>query len=514
MPIERFQAPRRGTALRVAPLAVEKDQAYELENLLTDRPGKVVVRGPFGPAEEVYTTANNYYSSYWRFDENVMVGDKHVQRVASDNFGVNSVAGIVTANTITTRSTRVGDYAYGIGIKSFGSAFGSVLQWDGTAAAPTQQSNCPYQAADVCSHLERLFTGGGRTPGTGPASTAYPLNKLHWTDVGGPVAGTLAEWQDDVSGLVNEIQVGSAGDPIVALASLPRQLVIFKANSIYVALGDSPSSFTLRRVLNSSGCLNARSVLVSDDRCFFVNSDGYLMLYDGASFTSLGGPRWFGDATNIVRLANDYYLMHGDVEALALSETWLVHLPTQAWSKVTMSTNIIYGALSAANPRMLLSTETGKPMIFDGQHIRCIDVLTSATDAELTARESIATDPATYELIAGKITTRLSRLTEPLTRTVVRRVYVDHQTQSDGVGSALPEWFVTVKDAAGTIKGSFTIPAAAASTSIRATTEQDVLVESAEAMVTMEYQSDAAPAESAFAEVHDIWLEHEQAQRF
>lgn len=48
----------------------------------------------------------------------------------------------------------------------------------------------------------RLFVAGGTVSGTGAP------NRLLFSDPGGPTAGALSDWQDNVSGLTNQIEVG------------------------------------------------------------------------------------------------------------------------------------------------------------------------------------------------------------------------------------------------------------------------------------------------------------------
>jgi hypothetical protein len=528
MPVERFLAPTAGISLESAPTALTKTEALELENLLTDRVGKVVLRGPLGVAHSMFGAAAlfQHLSGVWRFGRYVMLDSfgtsAHTRkRWAADDLlaGGTNVAHAVTGPMLG-RSVRVGDFAYGVET-SFDpflpAAVGRVLRWAGGTAEPVPYTSGPRRAqqADgtfgaIAAHLERVFIANADAPGAPGVNVA---NGLFWSDVGGPVTDAAASWQDNVSGLVNQIRVGSAGDPITGLASMSRQLVIFKNSSIYAALGDSPSNFTVRRVTNTLGCSYPGSILVFNDICVFLSRDE-LILYDGTTFTPLGRPPgWTAEvawASQIEALPNDYLLVSD-----GRNQPWLFHLPTRAWVQISAPATVLGDPQSVDDARFWLgSNERGDTVVMDEAYIREANALTPR-DLPLGTtfgRDAIRTDPEQYELIAGRWKTRVARLSLPFSKAAVRRVSLDHNTKSDGADSTLPEWNVDIKAADGTSLFSTNVEAAADAGQVSMRATEEVNAEANEITVETTYQAAGTPAQST-AELHDVWVEYEPAQK-
>jgi hypothetical protein len=526
MPVERFYAPTDGVALESAPTALSKTQALELENLLGDQAGRAMLRGPLGWSADMFGAAPLYQhiSGVWRHGRSIMIDSfgtsAHTRKrwLADGVLSGGSDVPITTTGPMLGKSARIGDYAYGI--ETFFDPFlpaavGRVLRWDGSLAQPVAYTSGPRQAqqADgvfgaIAAHLERLFIANATVPGT---TTPIVVNALYWSDVGGPVTDAASSWQDDVSGLVNQARVGSAGDPITGLASLPRNLVIFKNSSIYAALGDSPSSWTIRRITNTLGCPHPGSIIVINDVCVFMSRDE-LVMFDGSSFTPLGRPPdWtHTDAQmQIEALPRDYLLLSDGFE-----QPWMFHLPTRSWSKIQVPQTVLGDPPSVDAARFWLgSNELGNTVIMDEKYIRECDTLTlrSQPDASYLGRE-VVRDSSGDALIAGRWKTRLARLALPFAKARITRLSVDHNTKSDGADSTLPEWNVAIKAADGTTLFSTDVEAAAdvGQVSMRAT--EDVNTEVTEIAVETTYQVAGSPAVST-AELHDIWVEYEPAQK-
>lgn len=218
-------------------------------------------------------------------------------------------------------------------------------------------ANAPMAAQDVTAYLSRLFVLGGAAPGSAPASLAVKHSTLWWSDTGGPLTRVLAEWEDDVSGLVNQIQVGDEDptDPGVGLGRLPTALVIFKRRSMWALRGTAPSNFTDRRVA-LVGCLDARSIVECHDTVYWLSEQGF-MSYDGSTLTNLSRqiqPTLLAAADQSVGvggvpggtavatvLPNDYiYLAIGRRDTDTQLFSGLYHIPTGAWVNLSSAAQV------------------------------------------------------------------------------------------------------------------------------------------------------------------------------
>lgn len=214
-------------------------------------------------------------------------------------------------------------------------------------------SNAPMAAQDVTTYLSRLFVLGGAAPGSAPASLTIKNSTLWWTDPGGPLTRVLAEWQDDVSGLVNQLQVGDddLADPGVALARLEGILLVLKRHTLWAVRGTSPSNFTVRRIDNV-GCLDPRSVVEYRGAVYWLSEQGF-MVYDGATVRNLSRaiqPSLLAAADQSVGVggvpggtAIAYYLPNGYIRlSIGRRDTntqlfdGLLHVPSGAWSTLTV----------------------------------------------------------------------------------------------------------------------------------------------------------------------------------
>jgi hypothetical protein len=511
MALERFQAPAAGAALyRSANL--DKNEALELANVLVDRPGKLSVRGPFGDAGELLAAADaETPSGVWKLGDKVMVSYRTAddKLLASPGSALSTVAG---GPALDSPSARVGEYAYGM------SDAGNVLQWGGTGA-PTSMTNGPKSSGvvAVAAHLERLFVADATVPGT---STPVVGNAVFYSDLGGPVTDAATSWKDDTSGLVNQIDVGSS-EAIWAMASMARQLLVFKKNAIHTLLGDTPSNFVARKVADSVGCVTPESVLVVDDHCFFMSNYDELMVYDGTSLTPLGRPAGLVPAAasqsfdwTICKLPNNHLLVTDGVTI------WTFYIPTRAWVLVSAPTTVLAAPGSPGGRFWATANENGFPYLIDTTHIRpayqLTDIRPTSAAGTVTARgrDPLAADPTSYALIEAKWTSRLARLALPLTKSVLSRLTVDHNTQCDGTGTAVPEWRVEVQDRSGTVLTSTDVAAEAinASVAYMRTTAECRGCEATEATIVVEFQCAAEPA-TCNAELQDVWLEYAPAQQ-
>lgn len=107
--------------------------------------------------------------------------------------------------------------------------------------------------------------------------------RLYWSAVAGD-GRTIEDWLSvegsaDASG--GYVEIGEAsGDPIVGLAFLSSQILIFKRYSVYRMYGDRPSNYTIERVENSSRPMSNAGAVVKYDTPFYLTLDG-ISYYDG-----------------------------------------------------------------------------------------------------------------------------------------------------------------------------------------------------------------------------------------
>ena len=127
----------------------------------------------------------------------------------------------------------------------------------------------------LAAYRSRLFAAGdGSCP-----------NRLYWSKL--PRGSRTIESWGEESGSVNvsggHTEIGaSAGDPIVGLAALSNQLLIFKKRSLYRLIGDKPSNFTVERIDSDVETAAYTSLVMSGDMLYFMTKGG-LCRFNGVS---------------------------------------------------------------------------------------------------------------------------------------------------------------------------------------------------------------------------------------
>jgi hypothetical protein len=151
-------------------------------------------------------------------------------------------------------------------------------------------TSTPRGGMDITAYQNRLWMAGGiDIPGAG---TTFDPNALYFTQnplaYGGGVAA--ADWQDPISGLTNKIIIGGdSNDFIRALARLHTQaLLILRNNSIYILRGTTTSNYTVTPVSLQQGCLDARSVVETDEGVYFIGRQGLIMC-NGVKTVNMSG---------------------------------------------------------------------------------------------------------------------------------------------------------------------------------------------------------------------------------
>lgn len=564
MAVERIEPAYDGLDTDGAPDAIAKTRAPVLENFLVDRPGLLPIRGPINDPIAIYSGGVVAKPlGVWAHNDNLLVSFKSnsptavrdpwvgpYRRVAAAAeygnpvatiYHVDLVSGTVTPISISGNpqfapgicSTRLGDYTWGIGYQaatSFSANGGihklySLLRWDGTAVAPTVVANGPTSAQSVRAHLNRLFVGGACAPFT----LTYSPNSIFWSDHRGPLSGTLAEWQDDASGLTNEIVVDSndPSDCIVALAKVRGALCVLKRHSVHMLLGDTPSSFVVRPVSTDVGCIDPRSVVEYSDGVFFMSERGF-MHFDGVTLTNttdnlrssitsaavnaVGDRGVDGGRVVAGLLPNDYILVSVGVTPNTAAGSdmticGLYHPPRRAWASLTSD------AMSCQRPVALARTLT-RTVVLDEQTAFQADALT-APEIAAEAERGFDVGRAGDEAIPARWYSKLARLSQSFHASAVQRLAVDYTFTVDGAADdASGGWTVSLVDGRGNVLVTPTQVPAQGDPSSHAYRRQfltDVYGEADDAQLRVEWSGPATALKDA--SIFQSHIEYEAAQR-
>lgn len=292
-------------------------------------------------------------------------------------------------------------------------------------------------------------------------------SNLNFTDENGPLNDLASDWQDDATGLVNKIVVDSNdSDSGVALAKCRDNLVIFKRNSIHVLYGYSPSTFNLRPLTRSMGCLDQRSIVETVDGVYWLSQQGY-MYYDGSNITNMSallsnsllveGDLAVGDngvdggRAVAASLSNNYILLSISRQTFSSGAQpnrfcALLHTPTGRWSR------FVSDSTSLPAP-----VEVGKTLnyswICDGSRFIKVNQITRPEAANANQRGidvvTITGTPTTTR-INSVWHSRVLPLASPGLSAQLHRILVDHAfTVVSGDNNTTVGWYVSVYDAEG-----------------------------------------------------------------
>lgn len=396
---------------------------------------------------------------------------------------------LVASSTPGPSSTRVGGKVYGIQYYNLTSVLYNggyhwltqLQRWDGTSAAPTAYTNAPRGAQAVKSHYTRLFVLGGRNPdGSG---TLQP-NSLWFSD---PIAGsdlpdTVAAWQNDASGLVNQIQVDAddVNDFGVALAKVGDDLAIFKRQSIYVLRGYSPDTFVLRPFSKSVGCIDPRSVVEFDDGCYFMSEHGY-MWFDGSQIVPVaehlrsdqlalalemvGDHGVDGGYCNAHHLGENYLMLNigrNPLESVDVTEplySAMMYIPDGSWT--TFSSGLLVGDMPIMGDRTL-----SREFLVDEGKVYLATTLTAPELEQDESKRGLDTDSdsGTTIPILAEVFWRVIGGGFPFYKQQLSRLFVDYNFQVSGAASDGDDdgWQLSLVDANGdALLTPFQVPAQA-----------------------------------------------------
>lgn len=221
-------------------------------------------------------------------------------------------------------------------------------------------ANAPRACQGLAKYAERLWCAGGVAP-----STATPLRPHSlWFTNPAQDSNVLASWQTDA--INNEIVVGEerTDDWIMGLAATGRYMLILKRASIHVLTGYSQDSFQIRELTRSTGCVDPRSIVVSEDSVYWLADSG-LYQFDGsevrlvsqrvtpslAAALSTYTARTISPASGaayVTPVRNNYLLVSvgksnfetgGGTQTVGFQA--LYHMPTGRWSKFEVNTSFL-----------------------------------------------------------------------------------------------------------------------------------------------------------------------------
>lgn len=491
---ELLPAPWKGMASADAPDAIDKSEAVLLENMLPGSAGLLRLRGPIGRNVRTPTswTAGSLAQSFWVY--NSTLADQDLEWVllqrdavsdstyyefeiaegnAEDNF-TNLGGGTYDSSAMAEamRSMQLGSLTYG-GVKAIetGPPVSSVIKlykwkpdesiWTGGSARTfTEVTNAPYDFKGLAVHLNRLFVLGGSVPGT--TTPAYDAN-LYLSDQDGPDAGTLAQWQDDSSSVVNQIQVLPNGvDTGVGMAHVGRDLALLFRRSIWMLRGQTPSTFQAQQFTAEYGCVSDSSILEYGAGFFFASDHGY-MYCDGVTIQEVSAPirtdfklvldQASDNATDFTRRVSAAYVGNNTITVCVgngssgTTKTWLYHVPSGTWSEVTVNTNII----TIGTPVQVVRTATNVAY-WNGTSFFTANHIADASPPDELGAASLGLDSpdeftTTYR-VPAKIYYRLAKLASPYQMARIERVMLDYMLESD---SATDGWSLQLRDGAGTV---------------------------------------------------------------
>jgi hypothetical protein len=452
------RAPWQGVDLVSAPSVMRSDKGTSVVNFLPGRPGKLVLRGPI--YQGVAATPHGTTPGFWGFDRWALFSraDGNLQRV-ENLAGINlsaSFAPPVAGMLLSRRHTLTPDGFRAVGVAIDASFQPTKLyKWDGGAAAvnvvPINNGPTGADIQDVTTWLSRVIVLGGVPPGGGSSS----IRALYWTDPSWDGTDTLVKWQDDVSGLTNQLVLDEAAH---TLAVYNGALYVLGNTGIQVVRGSAPSNWNVRKVSNlgcvvgragtnaNSGGFSTTTAVVAEEGIYYVSTNG-VALFDGVQSTVISEPvrSLFSSLESLAELSilDDEWL---HVLPSAGNRWFAYHRVYKTWSEHQS------GLFTAATPKWLGS----RPIPWAADTTRFLSVATigkpdisAAVLTALSITNGQDAGGATSDIIAT-MKSKMVELAMPNTKSQLRRVCADIVLQSPAVSSQ-PAWTVSAIDEAGTV---------------------------------------------------------------
>jgi len=446
---QRLSAPVRGYNTQTTYLDIPDQQCAELINARLDLPDHVEMRGAINGIVQYDATAGRLPVGAVAHGGYILTGS--ATAYARNVFGEQPIEADVVPNNIridpasqsfaamtgafgTTkgfcpanqRYVRLGDLTYYLTVLTAATAARIVAgsesinsrrvgSWDGTnAGTPIIARNTgPMYGVDITAYADRLWVLGGTVPNAAAGAGVYSSSALYYSDPGGPVTDTLTLWQDDVSGIANQINVGDRDqdDYGVGVCPISNGLAVFKRNSIWVLRGNGPQTFQIRLFSRDVGCVSTESIVPYRDGCIF-QSDSAFYYFDGHQLREIAmGQSWRGfQPVRVTPLPNDYFQLGIDR---------MLYMPTDGLTSMSVNSAVMGFDRRAARA-------SGRyPVVVDGNGVFDFSAVVGATPY-LTAL--YGQDKATNGTFYGttfRLVTRASKLSGPMLSSQMSRVVVD-----------------------------------------------------------------------------------------
>ena len=450
--IETFEAPHLGMDTESAATRLAKGFARDVLNMLTGTPGRIRPRGGI-TSGGVQVTADNIWANGSGRLLLATTGSTAMKTVSTD-------LGFPTSVTASGLPAVPGNAYVAVSDRVYGpSGTGAFIRWDGGTASPTVYTNGPTGGKAITYWLNRLWYLGGKPAG---GATSF-LDRTYWSDLLDSAAAlpdTLAAWQDDVSGLTNQIvlpSVGSGGNQPVGFGRLPNAMVVFGSRSGDMLVGSSMSNINVRARAITRGCVDRRSIVEYNGGLIWLAPEG-LFYFDGVqevelsssirgliqSYTSL--PALGNLGFQAVLLPNDYVLLtFAPPFAPSSHLQLLLHLPTRSWSRVTLPVSASPDFVAVQGT--YASGVTVAVMHGDGYLWRLDGLTRPNTDWTLLGVDSTSDDTG-HQPFQASYDSRVAMLDTPSNKAVVQRIMATSLAGRDAAPPLLPTegWFVTARN--------------------------------------------------------------------
>ncbi len=541
---QRIKPASQGLNTEAAPDYLDEEQAPVVQNLLP-RPGKLVMRGPIRD-----TIASASGTPKTRLEGTITFGDEAVvclQTDAAAYFALHINAKTQVRTALATTEAQVPGLRTSarIGTRSYTFSRGStknMISYTGGVALPTALTTAvaPAGGVDITTHLERLWVLGA----TGPGGTGGGDDTLIWSAPGGlrtsPAAG---DWKDNVSGLLNQIVIGTDDDGrLMGFGKAGRELVVFRRKAIYIVYGQTVSSLAVRKITSEFGCVSRDTIVNIRDGCYFLADQGY-MYFDGAQITNASNPnmrselvsivrqldtRVFSDAVDLPQEAGTQHTAYFSATdlgtgAIVLSMgvstdspssdnwsytsllAWMYDVDRQVWTSL----------VSGLGVRGHLFKVSNRPAIFNDAEFLFLDELTIPEALKDSLRGRDSRNGVDQTAIVALWSSRLQRLASPGERSQLQRLLFDYKFVRDGQASG-NGWRVSLRDGSNNVLLPATdVPAQADPPTqlYRYRASLDCFAEANDAQLTVSWDPGASPPALAAAEIYDTTLEFQVTRR-
>lgn len=168
--------------------------------------------------------------------------------------------------------------------------------------------------------------------------------------------------------------------PIMGLATVSGNLIVFTRNTVSRVLGSEPPDSTSAgnlglQPLANIGCIDARTIVMINDNCYFANEDG-VYVTNGTTVESLTTKNdntgisslWtatlsaFSPALGAVVSAgqwqNKFYII-SVIHNNGTKTMFICYLPSQSWTQVTNHNGTMFAFQNAPSEQLFMSTLSG-----------------------------------------------------------------------------------------------------------------------------------------------------------